>query len=39
MTQFLDHLTNDVMPVLIDRLEAGKEMPVTSEHWWSRTAI
>jgi len=24
MTQFLDHLTNDVMPALIDRLAAGK---------------
>ena len=23
MTQFLDHLTNDVMPALIDRLSAG----------------
>ncbi len=39
MTQFLDHLTNDAMPELIDRLAAGKEVPVTSEHWWSRTAI
>ena len=27
------------MPTLINRLAAGKEMPVTSEHWWSRTAI
>ena len=24
MTQFLDHLTNDVMPALIDRLAAPK---------------
>jgi len=23
MTQFLDHLANDVMPALIDRLAAG----------------
>jgi hypothetical protein len=35
MVQFLDHLANDAMP----RLAARKEMPVTSEHWWSRTAI
>jgi hypothetical protein len=26
MVQFLDHLTNDVMPELINRLAAGKEM-------------
>jgi len=39
ISQFLDHLANDAMPALIDRLAAGKEMPVTSEHWWSRTAI
>jgi hypothetical protein len=26
MTQFLDHLTNDAMPALIDRLAAGKGM-------------
>ena len=31
MMQFLDHLTNDAMPVLIDRLEAGSGRSAAEE--------
>jgi len=32
MTQFLDHLTNDAMPALIDRLAAPKEAIIISPY-------
>jgi hypothetical protein len=30
MPQFLDHLTDDVLPVLLDRLSAGDGGPISS---------
>jgi hypothetical protein len=34
-----EHLANDAMPALIDRLAVGKGMAAISQHWTNITAI